>query len=102
MKHNLIDLDKVKTFLRTYCPFLFYDTTLPISLSPHVAALPEDINCEHAPDLGYALHDNGNNKLYTTVSLRKADQVRTNATLTNKSSDINVKVSIDPHNDAKT
>lgn len=89
---------KIKSFLLVYSPFKYVDSVRLISLSSGVVAGVDDgVNCDQAEEVGYELLKTWDNMSFADVSLKKADQVKTMAGLSNSVSIGTDKVNIDPH-----
>jgi len=84
MNRDRNDLMKVKQYVADNSPFRFLDTDNLLSLSTGVIATPDDnVTCDDAEMVGLQLHQKWDSKVYSDVSVRKRDTVKTLAHMTN-------------------
>jgi len=98
MTRDRQDMDKIKKYLHTYSPFRYNDNSRLISLESGVATSSSDkVNCDIAQSLGYVSQQRWDSNSFGTAKIPKGDKIQTMTVLTRKSSDPNVRVTIDPH-----
>jgi hypothetical protein len=84
IKHEFEDLMKVRQYLDKYSPFLFSDHMWLISFSFGIAAGADDaVNCDIAVDTGFAVQKKWDGYTYNNCSMKKVDQIKTLAHVSN-------------------
>jgi hypothetical protein len=98
MRRDVENFYKVKTFLTVYSPFKFMDTARLISHSSGVVAGLEDgVDCAKAEEIGNNIQRQWDQMGFAALTLKKADQIKTMAHLTNTCTIESDKVNIDPN-----
>lgn len=98
MRRDVQDFHKVKTFLTVYSPFKFMDEAHLISISSGVVAGLEDgVDCDKAEEIGNKVQRQWDQMSFADITLKKSDQIKTMAHLTNTCSIESDQVNIDPN-----